>query len=286
MLLARRATAPVRELTTAAQEMAAGNRDRRVKHKSQDEFGAMAAAFNSMADAINEEDRLRRTFAADVAHELRTPLMILSSQLEAIEDGVIKLGPGSIRSLKEETDRISRSVSDLEVLASADAAQFTLRRSEVDLGAQTGAVAAEFASLFAESSVRLVISTEPTLIDGDPTRLRQVVGNLLSNALKFTPEGGEVRIAVRRQADQAVLEVADSGPGVPASELERVFERFYRGRGVRASGSGVGLTVVRELVQAHGGQVTAGTAAGGGALFRVTLPLADHVPAVAPPVAG
>src|SRR5579872_2412679 len=147
MLLARRATAPVRELTTAAQEMAAGNRDRRVKHKSQDEFGAMAAAFNSMADAINEEDRLRRTFAADVAHELRTPLMILSSQLEAIEDGVIKLGPGSIRSLKEETDRISRSVSDLEVLASADAAQFTLRRSEVDLGAQTGAVAAEFASL-------------------------------------------------------------------------------------------------------------------------------------------
>lgn len=279
VFFARRATVPVRELTRTAQLLAAGNRTLRVEHRSDDEFGAMATAFNSMADAVGEEDRLRRTFAADVAHELRTPLMILSSHLEAMEDGVIDVGPGAIASLQEETQRISRLVSDLEVLASADAAHFSLDRRELDLAAEAEAVAAEFSPLFEQKPVTLETRSEPAPVNGDPARLRQVVGNLLSNALKFTPSGGLVRLGVRQESGHAVLEVADSGPGIPEDEISQVFDRFFRGRGTRTSGSGIGLTVVRELTTAHGGEVTAATAKSGGAVFTVSLPVAAaHVP--------
>ena len=274
VLLARRATGPVRELTRTAQQLAAGNREERVEHHSPDEFGAMATAFNSMADSIAEEDRLRRTFAADVAHELRTPLMILMSQLEAMEDGLIELGPNAIRSLQEETQRMSELVADLEVLASADAARFTLQKQRLDLAQQAAAAWAEFGQLFDQKSVRLEISSEPVEVVGDPARLRQVIGNLLSNALKFTPDGGSVRINVGREGGEARLEVADSGPGIPNAELDRIFERFFRGTGADARGSGIGLTVVRELVAAHGGEIAATNVPGGGALFKVTLPVA------------
>jgi signal transduction histidine kinase len=274
VVLARRATVPVRELTRAAQELAAGNREQHVEHRSDDEFGAMAAAFNSMADGINEEDRLRRTFAGDVAHELRTPLMILSSQLEAMEDGVLELGPDAIRSLQEETQRISRLVSDLEVLASADAAHFSLQRRQIDLGAEVRAVAAEFAPLFEQNSVGVETSAERAPVLGDPARLRQVVANLLSNSLKFTPSGGKVQLSVRAQTGHAVLAVSDSGPGIPQQEIGHVFDRFFRGQSAHAGGSGIGLTVVRELVAAHDGEVTAANRPGGGAVFTVSLPLA------------
>ncbi len=271
---ARRATVPVRELTRTAERLAAGNRAVRVEHRSDDEFGAMANAFNSMADAMTEEDRLRRSFAADVAHELRTPLMILSSHLEAIEDGVIPLGPDAIRSLQEEAKRMSRLVSDLEVLASADAARFTLERRMTDLGDEARAEVAEFAPLFEEKRIQVTTDLDRTPVDADPTRLRQIVGNLLSNALKFTPSGGGVRLSVHRQTSHAVLQVADSGPGIANEEIGHIFDRFFRGRGARAAGSGIGLTVVRELARAHGGDVMAANADAGGAVFTIELPLA------------
>ena len=281
LLLARRATVPVRDLTRAARRLAAGDRAARVEHRSDDEFGQMAAAFNSMADAIVEEDTLRQTFAADVAHELRTPLMILSSQLEAMEDGIQGLGPDSIRSLQEETRRMSSLVADLEVLASADAAHFSLNKERLDVAVLAAGVTAEFGQLFEAKAVHLEADLEPTIVEGDPARLRQIVGNLLANALKFTPRGGRVRIRLAREADQAVLEVSDSGPGIPADELNRVFERFFRGRAARAGGSGIGLTVVRELVSAHGGNVRVANAIGGGAVFTVVLPLATRERAAA-----
>jgi two-component system, OmpR family, sensor histidine kinase BaeS len=275
VLLARRATAPVRDLTRAARGLAEGDRDQRVEHRSDDEFGAMAQAFNSMADSIDEEDRLRRTFAADVAHELRTPLMILSSQLEAMEDGVMERGPEAIASLQEETQRLTRLVSDLEVLASADAAQFSLERRPIDLASEVRDVVAEFTPLSDQSSVHLETSVEQAPVFADPARLRQVVANLLSNALKLTPAGGTVRLGVHPNAGQGILEVRDSGPGISEAEMGQVFERFFRGQGSRAGGSGIGLTVVRELVQAHGGTVTAANQPGGGAVFTVKIPLAD-----------
>jgi signal transduction histidine kinase len=274
LMLARRATVPVRNLTRAAKQLARGDRAARVEQRSHDEFGQMAAAFNSMADTIVEEDRLRQTFAADIAHELRTPLMILSSQLEAMEDGVMSLGSDSIRSLQEETRRMSKLVADLEVLASADAAHFTLQKEQVDLAVLVAAVAGDFAQLFQAEAVQLETQLEPAIVEGDPGRLRQILGNLLANALKFTPRGGRVRVRLVREVSRAVMNVSDSGPGIPQSELDRVFERFFRGHGGAAGGSGIGLTVVRELVAAHGGEVSAANAGDGGAVFTVTLPLA------------
>jgi signal transduction histidine kinase len=285
-VLARRATVPVRELTRRAEQLAAGDRTVRVARRSGDEFGAMADAFNSMAGAIAEEDDLRRTFAADVAHELRTPLMILSSQLEAMEDGVLELGPDAVASLREEAQRMARLVSDLEVLATADAAHFSLTRVPLDLAEEVRGAVSEYRSLFAEKGVRLEVASTPTPMNGDPARLRQVVGNLLSNALKFTPAGGRVRVSVTTGSARGILEVADSGPGIPEDEIARVFERFFRGRAAAAAGSGIGLTVVRDLVRAHGGEVSAANAAAGGAVFKVTLPLASRRPATAGKVAA
>lgn len=276
--LARRATVPVRELTRGAQELAAGVRGVHVDYRSDDEFGAMAMAFNSMAESITEEDRLRRTFAADVAHELRTPLMIVNSQLEAMEDGVMELGPDAISSLLEETQRMTRMVSDLEVMATADAAHFSLERSRVDLSDEVAAALQKFRPLFEQRSVRLEVSLHPAVVDGDVARLRQVAANLLSNALKFTPDAGQVRVSVTAAAANAVLQVADSGKGIPEDEIGHVFERFFRGRNVRASGSGIGLAVVQELVSAHGGRITVANGADGGAVFTVTLPLAQAQP--------
>jgi two-component system, OmpR family, sensor histidine kinase BaeS len=275
LVFARRATIPVRELTRAAGQLASGDRGARVAQRSSDEFGQMAAAFNSMADTIVDQDRLRQTFAADIAHELRTPLMILSSQLEAMEDGILGLGPDSIKSLQEETHRLSTLVADLEVLASADAAHFSLQKERVDLAVLVAAVAAEFSQLFQAKGVSLETELESEMVDGDPARLRQIVGNLVANALKFTPAGGRVGIRLAREADRAVIEVSDSGPGISESELEKVFERFFRGGAGPAGGSGIGLTVVRELVTAHGGEVRAGNARGGGAVFTIVLPLAS-----------
>lgn len=271
-ILARRVTAPVRELTVAAGALARGDRSLRVKHASRDEFGEMANAFNSLADAVTEEDRLRRTFAADVAHELRTPLMILSSHLEAIEDGVLQPDLDTIRSLQEETRRLAALVSDLEVLASADAAGFTLQRQVIDLGDLVAGTVAEFRPLLAEGGVEVRTAVEAVDVAGDAVRLKQVVSNLLTNALRFTPRGGSVEVAVARREDGAVLTITDTGAGIPDAELPHVFDRFFRGASSPPGGSGVGLAVVRELVIAHGGRVSAANASGGGAVFTVEIP--------------
>lgn len=278
VLLARRATAPARELTRAARGLAAGDRSHRVAFEAADEFGEMARAFNTMADTIEEEDRLRRAFAADVAHELRTPLAILRSQIEALQDGVEEAGPEALASLHEETLRLARLVADLETLASAEAAGFSLERRPVALRPLLEDALREFAGPFEAAEVRLEQGFEDAVVDGDPLRIRQVVTNLLSNALKFTPSGGTVRVELRRKGAEAVVRVRDRGPGIPPDELPHVFDRFFRGRGARARGSGIGLTVARELVLAHGGEIVVESEPGRGTTFTVRLPLAPAAP--------
>ncbi len=272
VLLARRATVPVRRLTAAADAWSRGERARRVRYPARDEFGAMAASFDRMADSIEDQERLRRVFAADVAHELRTPLMILRGQVEAMQDGVLDRDDAGLASMHEEVDRLGRMVADLEVLASADAARFTLRIEPVDLRELAAGVAGELQSLFPDRTLRLETTGDPVVVDGDPGRLRQVLGNLLSNALRFTPEGGSVDVRLAASGSEAVLRVSDSGPGIPEDELPHVFDRFFRGRQAGHAGSGIGLAVVSQLVRAHGGVVSAGNLPGGGAVFSVTLP--------------
>jgi two-component system, OmpR family, sensor histidine kinase BaeS len=270
--LARRATAPARALTRAAHDLAGGARHRRIGSRARDEFGEMARAFDRMADALDEEERLRRLFTADVAHELRTPLSILRSEVEALQDGVRAAGPEALSSLHEEVLRLSRLVADLEALAAADAAGFSLERERVDVGAVVRSVVAEMAGMFEDKGVRVVVEAGRAEAEADPMRVRQIVGNLLSNALKFTPEGGRVRVRAEEEGAWAALRVSDTGAGIAAEELPQVFDRFFRGADVRAGGSGVGLAVVRELARAHGGDVEVASREGEGATFTVLLP--------------
>lgn len=285
IVLARRATAPASELTRTARALAAGDRSERVEFEGPDEFGEMARAFNSMADTIEEEDRLRRAFAADVAHELRTPLAILRTQMEGIQDGVVEPSSPALASLLEETLRLSRLVADLELLASADAAGFSLVRQPVELRPLLEGAAQEFAGPYEAEDVALRTDLSDVQVKADPTRIRQVVTNLLSNALKFTPSGGEVALTARTDDGRALIRVSDTGPGIPADEVAHVFDRFFRGREVRAGGSGIGLTVARELVRAHDGDIQVTSDPGRGTTFTVFLPMAssgERAPFTAP----
>lgn len=272
VILSRRAVRPARELTAVAQAAAEGDRSLRLAAGPSDEFGDMARAFNRMAETIEEEDRLRRAFSADVAHELRTPLMILRSQIEGMQDGMVESDADAMASLHEETLRMGRLVADLEALASAEAAGFSLAPTPTDLGALAGDAAREFGGQAEARGVELRTSLEEVVAPVDETRIRQVIANLLSNALKFTPSGGVVTLAVTKDRRQAIISVGDTGPGIPPEELPHVFDRFFRGRAVRAGGSGIGLTVARELVRAHGGELAASTPKEGGALFEARIP--------------
>jgi two-component system sensor histidine kinase BaeS len=275
VVLARRATAPARELAQAARAFASGDRGRRVAYDTPDEFGEMARAFNAMGDAVEEEDRLRRDFAAEVAHEVRTPLAILRSQVEAIQDGVAEPDAPIVASLHEETLRLTRLMGDLETLASAEAAGFSLSPKPIELRPLLEESIRAFETRFQEEEVTLRSDLRDVAADVDANRIRQVVSNLLSNALKFTPSGGSAEVDLRPADGQAVIRVADTGPGISSEDLPHVFDRFFRGHGVRASGSGIGLTVVRELVEAHGGSVEVTSAWGAGTAFTVRLPQAS-----------
>lgn len=270
--LSTRATAPARALTRAARALAGGDRSVRIGLNSSDEFGQMARAFDMMADTIEEEDRLRRGFAADIAHEVRTPIAILRSQVEALQDGVLEGTPDALESLHEEILRLSRLVADLETVASARGAWFSMERVDLALRPAVEEAVREFAGPYEAAGVTLETELRDVEVWADPTRLHQIVANLLSNAVKFTPAGGSVRLSCGAEGTWAVVRVSDTGHGIPADELPRIFDRFFRGRDARAGGSGIGLSVVGDLVRAHGGHVRASSEPGCGALFSVYLP--------------
>jgi len=282
LIFARRAATPIADLTGAANDLAAGRRESRVTVASTDEIGQLSASFNAMADQVEREDELRRMFTADVAHELRTPLAILRSQLEAVQDGVSQPTPQVIASLHDETVRLSRLVADLETLASADAATFTLDRRPTSLNALIRDLTSGLAERFTEAGLDLRTDLAQVTVDGDPDRLRQIGTNLLTNARKFVASGGTVTVTLRDDGDWAELQVTDTGPGIAPDELRRVFERFFRSRTAHAGGSGIGLAVVAELVAAHGGHVTVDSELGHGTTFRVRLPTV-HAPRAADP---
>lgn len=281
MVLARRVTRPVAELTAAARDLRGGNRSRRAAVTGDDEVAELGRAFNELAESAERQETLRRSFTADVAHEFRTPLAILRSQLEAIQDGVLELSPALVASLHEETLRLGRLVADLETLTSAEAASFSLHRDRVDLADVVRSVAASFQHRVADAQLALELRLGAAPVQGDRTRLAQVVTNLLTNALKYVPAGGRVTLTTAADDHQVQLRVEDDGPGIPDPDLPRVFDRYFRGS-ARADGSGIGLAVVAALVQAHAGTVTAGNSPDGGAVITVTLPATDQPPAPTP----
>ncbi len=276
LLVARRISRPLRRLTAAARRLQGGDRAARVGAVSEPaELGELSTAFDRMAETIEREDELRRAFASDVAHELRTPVAIAQGELEALVDGLAAPTPERLGSLHEEMIRLGRIVEDVETLAAAEAARFRLERRRVDLADVARDAVDALRAQAVSAGVELSARTDAVYVEGDRNRLDQVLRNLLSNALKFTPRGGRIDVSVTASGGHAHLVVEDTGPGIPEDERAHLFERFWRGRAAaEASGSGVGLAVVAELVRAHGGAVDVGSAAAGGARFTVRLPLA------------
>jgi len=283
LVFARRTTRPVTELTAAAEDLRAGDRTRRAAVPGDDEIGKLAQAFNDLAEAVEEEDAIRRSFAADVAHELRTPLTILRGHLEGVQDGVTAPSAKLVDSLHQETLRLERLVADLETMTSADGVAFSLSRGPVDLAGVVASAVGALEYRFAEQRLTLTSCLEPAPVFGDETRLRQVATNLLTNTLKFVPSGGSVTVGTCTKEGRAVMSVSDDGPGIAPEEIDRVFERFYRGQQGRAAGSGIGLAVVASLVRAHGGEVEVTSTLDHGARFSVRLPLSPQAGAPAGP---
>ena len=271
-----RVTRPVTALTSAAGGLAAGRRDTRVTlTNAPGELRTLADAFNEMADNLDREDQLRRNLLADVAHELRTPLAILQGNTEALLDGVDEPTPAAIASLHDEVGRLRRLVADLETLAAAEAAGLRMHNVPVDLADIARTSVDLIGPLAEERNIGISIVGEAAPVLGDPDRLQQIVVNLLANAVKFTPPDGSIELTIARDGDRSSVTVADTGPGMGVDELPHAFERFWRGRSAAGTqGTGIGLAVVAELVEAHRGTVQVANRAGGGAEFTVSLPAA------------
>lgn len=268
LLLSRRITGPVERLTAAAEEMARGRRPERLPIRGSDEIAQLGRSFNAMADALAEQEQLRRRMVSDVAHELRTPLTNLRCELEAIEDGLVRADRTHIASLREEVLHLSRLVDDLQELAVAEAGGVQLERSRIELGATVAGVVESFAA-----SRPVAVSVEEVWVEADPVRVGQILRNLLGNAFRHARE--RVAVSVSRRDGDALVAVTDDGPGIPDEDLPHVFERFYRADEARSrsgGGAGLGLAIVKQLVELHGGRVEASNRPEGGAIVSFTIP--------------
>jgi len=274
--VARRITRPVEKIIAVTRAMGSGQRTARVGPVTgSGELRELAAAFDQMADTIGREEQLRRDLVADVAHELRTPVAVLQAGHEALLDGIAEPTPGQLASLRDEVLRLSRMIGDLQALAAADAAALHLSRRPCDLASLAAAATDSLAGRFEAAGITLQRRLTAAHIFGDPRWLHQVITNLLTNALKFTPAGGRVTIATWPAGTDAALTVTDTGTGIPADELAHIFDRFWRGRQAsQTSGSGIGLAIADELTQAHGGQLSATSQPGQGTQMTLTLPRA------------
>jgi len=266
--LGRAMARSLEELNAATRAVAAGDRTRRVQVRGGDEIAALATSFNALVESIERGETLRKNLVADVAHELRTPVTNLKAHLEALEDGLVAPTPEAIASLREETDRLARLIGDLQDFALAEAGALALSKSEVDL-AELARAAVEAARPRAAGRSLLVEGSGFAL--ADRARLAQVLANLLDNAVTHTPPGGTVRIFV----SQGAVQVEDTGEGIAPEHLPFVFERFYRADPSRAratGGAGLGLALVRRIVDAHGGTIALDSAPGRGTKVTITLP--------------
>jgi two-component system sensor histidine kinase BaeS len=261
-LLTRKVLHPLAQMTESTRKIAAGDYTVRVPAPSNDEFGKVAMAFNRMAENLQRIEQLRKTMVLDVAHELRTPLTNMRGYLEALRDGVLAPSKETFELLHEETLRLVKLVEDLLQLARADAARGTLRRRMIDLQRIASRVLDLFRPTFTTKGivVKAELSGAKAMAMVDPEKLAQVFRNLLQNAWQYTPPGGTVGISAERMPEGIKLVFANSGEGIAEEDLPFIFERFYRGEKSRSrelGGAGLGLTIVKELVEAHGGQVGA-----------------------------
>ena len=276
--LSRRISAPICALTETARKLGQGDFSQRVQVRDKTEVGELGQAFNSMAGDLQKGERLRRNMVADVAHELRTPLSNVRGYLEAIREGVVKPDAATIRSLEEETTLLSRLVDDLQDLSLAEAGKLELVCQSEDIAELINrTVAAVQAQAIAkEVSLSTDLPQELPLVNIDSHRISQVLRNLLENALAHTAKGDAINVAAARQGDWVEISVADTGEGIPPGDLPNIFERFYRvdkSRARATGGSGLGLTIVKHLIESHGGMIEVQGKLGEGSRFSFTLPV-------------
>ena len=280
LFLSYRLLLPVHALTQAAGRLAKGDLSQRVQVKGNDELAQLGQAFNHMAASLQKSEENRRAMTADIAHELRTPLAVQRAHLEAFQDGIYSPTPENLTSILEQNLLLTRLVDDLRTLALADAGQLSLDFQPVDLITIAQATIDQFVPESESRQVKLRLDPpgQCRTIIADSARLAQILGNLLSNALRYTPTGGQITMSITCQEENVQLTVHDSGPGISEESLPHVFERFYRGDRSRSrseGGSGLGLAIARQLAQAHGGALTASNHPQGGAIFSLILPYAQ-----------
>ncbi len=280
LFLARRLTRPLRQLTQASHKMAAGELGQQVTVTTHDEIGELADSFNRMSHELALAEQQRQQMLADVAHELRTPLSITRGHIEAMLDGVFEMTPDNLALIHEETLLLGRLVEDLRTLSLAEAGQLSLNLAEVDLTELVQQAAAGFEPLAEAEGVRLTAVTppDPLIITADANRLRQVLGNLLSNALRHVVKGGnephQVTLTLENRGEFARISVADNGPGLSTAEQAQVFDRFWRADEARSrdrGGSGLGLAICKAIVAAHHGRIWLESVPGEGATFIFEL---------------
>jgi signal transduction histidine kinase len=280
LVLARAIARPVRELTQAAEQLAGGNFDYPIDDRSQDELGELACAFRSMSGDMRRMLQARTDLVTNVSHELRTPLTAIKGLVETLQDGAVddlEARDRFLGSIENETDRLIRLVNDLLTLSRADAQALTLRRERLDLTDLARSCVERFAAQSAVQNVSLDVEGRPAHVNADADRLCQVLVNLLDNAIRFSPPGETVRVSVSSSPGGATVSVQDHGPGLPAVEQARVFERFYRGDKSRVRqgdvGAGLGLSIAQTLVEAHDGHITLTSSPGQGTTVSFTLPV-------------
>jgi two-component system OmpR family sensor kinase/two-component system sensor histidine kinase BaeS len=279
LLLMRRMINPLSEVIAASQAVSQGDLTARVPVDARnDDLSALSDHFNHMAEELERADLQRRNLFADIAHELRTPITILRGRLEGILDGVYSPDEANIAPALEETYLLERLVEDLRLLALAEANQLRFDMKPVRLSELTETILGLFSAQAGERNVQLYLEAEADLpeVMVDPQRFQQVVGNLIDNALVYTPEGSTVEISIHRKENNVELSVSDGGPGIPEDEIAHVFDRFWRGEKSRArstGGAGLGLSIARQLVEAQGGRITARNRTPQGFEVSIVLPV-------------
>ena len=281
IFLSRTITRPIRELTQATHAVSEGDLSQQVTVRSNDELGELAKAFNKMSAELSRSVNTRKQMTADIAHELRTPLSLILGHAEAVHDGVLPPTLENFEIIREEATRLEHLVNDLRTLSLADAGELTITPQIIEPERLIQEVASLYQYETQKKNISLDVDIAPHLptIEVDPGRMTQVLTNILDNATRHTPAGGHITLSAKQIGDQVEFSIQDSGPGLKADDLERIFERFYRADSSRqrdsaiAGGSGLGLAIARSIVQAHNGQLSAESEAGKGLKIKILLPV-------------
>ena len=271
--LGKRISNPLDDLLAAADRIAEGDYTPRVKEIGPREIRSLARAFNKMAARLNRSNEQRREMLSDITHELRTPLTVLMGNLEGMLDGIYPADEENLRSLLDETHILQRLVEDLRTLALAESGAIQLKKEPTDLAVLVGDTLVSFQSQADAAGVTILWEHGENIpwLELDPGRIRQVLYNLLANALRYTPSGGSIHIRSRLAGSCVELEIQDSGAGIPESDLPHIFERFYKS--ADSGGMGLGLAIAKHLVEAHNGKIAVESQPGQGTTMRISLPV-------------